>query len=168
MAAYVRVSTADQNSDAQLQELRNYAARRGVGLLEYVDHGISGRKDRRPALNAMMAACRAREVSGVVVARLDRLARSVLHLAELGDELGAKVGDLLGNEDGAVGLFVVGAIVGLVDGRGVGAPQNFSPAVGLSVYAAQPSVPRAPLRFASPRSSPAPRSRDAQRWRRGS
>ena len=74
MAAYVRVSTTDQHPEVpQLQELRAYAARRNVRLLEYVDEGISGRKDRRPALDSMMQACRAREVSGVVVVRLDRL-----------------------------------------------------------------------------------------------
>ncbi len=87
LAAYVRVSTADQHPEAQLQELRDYAARRGVELVEYVDHGISGRKDRRPALESMMRACRARNVSGVVVVRLDRLARSLVHMAKLGEEL---------------------------------------------------------------------------------
>jgi DNA invertase Pin-like site-specific DNA recombinase len=87
MAAYVRVSTTEQHPEAQLQELRSYAARRGVELLEYVDHGISGRNDRRPALNELMTACRNREVSGVVVVRLDRLARSLVHMAKLGEEL---------------------------------------------------------------------------------
>ncbi len=54
MAAYVRVSRDDQHPEVQLQELRDYAARRNVELVEYVDHGVSGRKDRRPALDAMM------------------------------------------------------------------------------------------------------------------
>ena len=57
IAAYVRVSRDDQHPEAQLQELCSYAARRGVALLEYTDHGISGRKDRRPALDRMMRAC---------------------------------------------------------------------------------------------------------------
>ena len=36
----------------------------------------------------MMRACRNREVSAVVVVRLDRLARSLVHMARLGEELG--------------------------------------------------------------------------------
>ncbi len=86
IAAYVRVSRDDQHPEAQLQELRDYAARRNVELVEYTDHGISGRKDRRPALDALMKACRAREVSAVVVVRLDRLARSLVHMSRLGQE----------------------------------------------------------------------------------
>ena len=89
MAGYVRVSTTNQHSEVQLQELRAYAARRNVELVEYVDEGISGRKDRRPALDSMMRACRAREVSGGVVVRLDRLARSLVHMAKLGEEFAA-------------------------------------------------------------------------------
>lgn len=87
IAAYVRVSTPDQHPEAQLQEVRAYAARRNVELVEYVDHGISGRKDRRQALDALMKSCRAREVSAVVVVRLDRLARSLVHMAKLGEEM---------------------------------------------------------------------------------
>ncbi len=46
---------------------------------EYVDTGISGSRDRRPALDARMAAAQRREPAAVVGVRLDRLAR-------LGDE----------------------------------------------------------------------------------
>ena len=100
IAAYVRVSRDDQHPDAQLQELRAYAARRGVELVEYTDHGISGRKDRRPALDAMMKACRAREVSAVVVIRLDRLARSLVHMAKLGEEFEALNVELISLREG--------------------------------------------------------------------
>ena len=60
VALYARVSTKDQNPDAQLQALREYAARRGTEALEYVDHGISGARDRRPALDELMQAARRR------------------------------------------------------------------------------------------------------------
>ncbi|MBI2218870.1 MAG: recombinase family protein [Candidatus Rokubacteria bacterium] len=49
--------------------------------------GISGAKDRRPALDAMMAAVRARRVDVVAVTKLDRLARSTRHLVTLAGEL---------------------------------------------------------------------------------
>ena len=89
LALYARVSTTDQHPDAQLAELRAYAARRGAEAAEYVDHGVFGAKDRRPALDAVMAAVRRREVEAVVVTRLDRVARSVRHLTQLAVELEA-------------------------------------------------------------------------------
>ena len=100
IAAYVRVSREDQHPEAQLQELRAYAARRGVELVEYTDHGISGRKDRRPARDAMMKAWRARGVSAVVVIRLDRLARSLVHMAKLGEEFEALNVELISLREG--------------------------------------------------------------------
>ncbi len=89
VALYARVSTKDQNPDTQLQALREYAARRGTEALEYVDHGISGARDRRPALDELMQAARRRGVDAVVCTKLDRLARSVRHLTELGAEFEA-------------------------------------------------------------------------------
>ena len=86
IALYARVSTNDQHVEAQLTELRAYAERRGVEVVEFVDSGVSGRKDKRPALDALMKAAVAHEISGVVIVRLDRLARSVLHLARLGEQ----------------------------------------------------------------------------------
>jgi len=89
IALYARVSAADQHPEAQLGPLREYAQRRGAEVLEFIDHGVSGRRNRRPALAWLLAAARRREVSAIVVVRLDRLARSLSHLAYLGEELGA-------------------------------------------------------------------------------
>ncbi len=51
-ALYVRVSTADQNTDNQLIELRRYCEARGWTVSrEYVDHGVSGTRESRPALD---------------------------------------------------------------------------------------------------------------------
>ena len=50
-AIYARVSTVDQTRENQLQELRRYVAARGWTAVEYVDRGVSGAKDRRPALD---------------------------------------------------------------------------------------------------------------------
>jgi len=86
LGLYARVSTTDQHAEAQLAELRAYAARRGLPAVEYVDEGVSGRRRSRPAFDAMMKASRRRELGAVVVVRLDRAARSLGHLAELGEE----------------------------------------------------------------------------------
>jgi len=57
VAAYTRVSTADQNPELQLQELRDYAARQGWDVTETYQDVISGTKARRPGLDRLMADC---------------------------------------------------------------------------------------------------------------
>jgi DNA invertase Pin-like site-specific DNA recombinase len=86
---YARVSTADQRCEVQLEALRAYTQRRGDTAVEFVDRGVSGAKDRRPALDKLLQAARRREVSAVVVTKLDRLARSVRHLLNIAAELEA-------------------------------------------------------------------------------
>ena len=71
-AIYARVSTADQTCENQLIDLRRYCAARGWDATEYVDTGVSGAKDRRPALDQLMADAGRRKVDTVVVWRLDR------------------------------------------------------------------------------------------------
>ncbi len=88
-AIYARVSTLDQEPENQLQELRRYVAARSWTGSEYVDHGVSGTTDRRPALDRLVADARRRKVDTVVVWRLDRLGRSLKHLVTLLDELQA-------------------------------------------------------------------------------
>lgn len=89
-AIYARVSTLDQDPDVQVRELRQYVERRGWTLAaEYVDHGVSGSKDKRPALDKLMAAARKRQVDVIVVWALDRLGRSLKHLVVTIEELGA-------------------------------------------------------------------------------
>ena len=53
-AICARVSTLDQEPENQLAELRRYAEVRGWTAVEYVDHGVSGTKDRRPALDRLL------------------------------------------------------------------------------------------------------------------
>jgi len=79
---YARVSTANgQNPEMQLGELRDYCSRRGFDIAgEFVDAGISGSKERRPQLDAMLAGCRKRRTDAVVVYRYDRFARSLRQL----------------------------------------------------------------------------------------
>src|SRR5262249_41383565 len=83
VAIYARVSTADQSCEPQLRDLREYVAARGWQPVEFfVDQGVSGVRDRRPALDRLRAAVRARQVAVVVVAAFDRVGRSVRHLVE--------------------------------------------------------------------------------------
>jgi DNA invertase Pin-like site-specific DNA recombinase len=96
VALYARVSTAEQNVEPQLHALRAYAEARGLEVAaEYVDHGVSGAKDRRPALDRLLADCRKRQVDAVAVTKLDRLARSVRHLTALAAEIEALGVDLV-------------------------------------------------------------------------
>ena len=76
-----------QNPEAQLQDLRRYATARGFEVLgEYVDVGVSGRKERRPGLDRVMALARARAVDAVLVAGFDRFGRSLAHLVRALEE----------------------------------------------------------------------------------
>lgn len=86
---YARVSTAEQTPANQLDALRPYAAARGWHVTEYVDHGQSGAKERRPALDALREAVRTRRVDVVLTTKLDRLARSTRQLVALAGELQA-------------------------------------------------------------------------------
>jgi DNA invertase Pin-like site-specific DNA recombinase len=86
-AIYARVSTLDQEPENQLQELRRYVEARSWTATEYVDKGVSGAKDRRPALDRLVADARRRRFDVLVCWRLDRLGRSLKHLITLLDEL---------------------------------------------------------------------------------
>lgn len=81
VAIYARVSTLDQSTDSQILDLRRYVTdRRWQIFREYCDNGISGTKDSRPALNALMNDARKRKFAVVLVWRFDRFARSTKHL----------------------------------------------------------------------------------------
>ena len=88
-AIYARVSTLDQEPQNQLIELRQYITARGWTAVEYVDHGISGAKERRPALDRVIQDARRRRFDVLVCWRLDRLGRNLKHLVTLLDELQA-------------------------------------------------------------------------------
>ena len=74
---YVRVSTADQSLDLQTDSM----TRAGILPDAVFSDVASGRKADRPGLMAMLA--QLGEGDTVVVWRLDRLGRSMLHLADL-------------------------------------------------------------------------------------
>jgi DNA invertase Pin-like site-specific DNA recombinase len=82
VAIYARVSTLNgQHPEMQLAELREYAARRSWQVVdEYVDQGVSGSKESRPALNRLMTDAHRRRFEAVLVWKIDRFGRSLKHL----------------------------------------------------------------------------------------
>ena len=82
LLGYARVSTEDQATDAQLDEL----SRAGCTTV-FEEHG-SGASRARPELARLLKDIRTGDV--LVVVRLDRLARSVSHLLEVIERLEAK------------------------------------------------------------------------------
>src|SRR5256712_3141146 len=88
-AIYARVSTTDQTCENQLLELRRYLDARGWTAAEYVDRGVSGAKDRRPALDQLVVDAIRRKFDVLVCWRLDRLGRNLKHLITLLEDLQA-------------------------------------------------------------------------------
>ena len=86
-AVYVRVSTAEQRVDSQELELRRYCGQRGWEDVKFYTDRISGASCSRPELDSMMKDVRAGNVTQVVCYKLDRLGRSLTHLALMLDEL---------------------------------------------------------------------------------
>jgi DNA invertase Pin-like site-specific DNA recombinase len=88
-AIYARVSTFEQEPENQLAELRRYVQARDWSAVEYVDRGVSGAKDKRPALDVLLRDAKRRRFDVLICWRLDRLGRNLRHLILLIDELQA-------------------------------------------------------------------------------
>lgn len=78
---YARVSTKDQNIGMQVDALVDAGVEREN---IFTDEGVSGKRSSRPGLDAMLD--KLREGDEVVVWRLDRLGRSMIHVAQLGED----------------------------------------------------------------------------------
>jgi DNA invertase Pin-like site-specific DNA recombinase len=96
VAFYLRVSTGSQTVENQRRELAAAAEQRGWMVIElYSDNGVSGAKgrDKRPAFDRMCRDAVAGKFDLVAAWSVDRLGRSVLHLAQFVEDLrGAGVG----------------------------------------------------------------------------
>jgi DNA invertase Pin-like site-specific DNA recombinase len=76
-----RLSTDGQDPEVQLEAQRAHATSRGWTIVdEYLDHGYSGAKEKRPASDRFMRAAWTGNVQAVLVWRFDRVAPSVKHL----------------------------------------------------------------------------------------
>ena len=88
-AIYVRVSTGEQNTELQLNELTEYVAFRKWETVETYADKMSGAKDRRPALDRLMTDAKRGTFDVVAVWRFDRFARSTSHLLRALEEFAA-------------------------------------------------------------------------------
>lgn len=80
VALYARVSTEGQETDNQMLRLRDAAESRGyIVYAEYIDVA-SGACSRRPQLDHMLADAKAGRIQKIMAVKLDRLARSVINL----------------------------------------------------------------------------------------
>ena len=101
VALYARVSTINkQDPEMQLRELREYCHRRELEIAaEYIDR-CTGSRERRPELDKLLADCRKRLVSAVVVYRYDRFARSLRQLVNALEEFRALDVDFISLHEG--------------------------------------------------------------------
>jgi DNA invertase Pin-like site-specific DNA recombinase len=88
VVGYCRVSTEEQGVSgaglaAQRKAIRAECERRGWELVRIEEDVLSGRSLNRAGLNQALDSCRTGEVSGIVVAKLDRLSRSLVDFALL-------------------------------------------------------------------------------------
>jgi DNA invertase Pin-like site-specific DNA recombinase len=91
-AIYLRVSRDDQTTENQRLVLARVAEHRGWTIVQtYEDQGISGAKgrDQRPAFDAMLKDTVRRRFDILMCWSIDRLGRSVLHVANALAELDA-------------------------------------------------------------------------------
>jgi DNA invertase Pin-like site-specific DNA recombinase len=84
IAVYGRVSTDAQNHASQLREVRAYVRRRWPkgDVTEYLDK-TSGERFSRDGLDSLMTEVRKGRIDILAIYKLDRLGRSLQHLAQL-------------------------------------------------------------------------------------
>jgi DNA invertase Pin-like site-specific DNA recombinase len=88
VVGYTRVSTQEQAKDGwtlaqQRADIIAECERRGWELAEVIeDAGFTGTNDHRPGLQQALTMLRKRQAQAIVVARLDRLARSTQQLCD--------------------------------------------------------------------------------------
>lgn len=89
-AIYCRVSRVDQNPQLQEDETKELVRRRSWDLHGvYLDHGISGSKEKRPDLDRLLLDAKKKRFEILVVWRSDRLFRSLRHMVNTLAELDA-------------------------------------------------------------------------------
>jgi DNA invertase Pin-like site-specific DNA recombinase len=89
VAIYTRISTSEQRADLQVNELTEYAQFRKWQIVGTYADRVSGAKDKRPALDRLMADARRGRFDVVACWRFDRFARSTSHLLKGLEEFAA-------------------------------------------------------------------------------
>ena len=95
-AIYARVSTKDQTTENQVEQLRAVAEKAGGYIFAVYADVVSGSKgrDQRPELDALLKAVTRREIDRVMVWSVDRLGRSLQDLVSTMQEVQAAGADL--------------------------------------------------------------------------
>ena len=89
VAIYLRVSTDRQTTDSQAIELREYCVHRGWNTAREFSDTASGAKCSRSGLDSLMRDVRRGRIEVIVAYKLDRLGRSLAHLAQMIGEMAA-------------------------------------------------------------------------------
>jgi site-specific DNA recombinase len=121
VVGYIRVSTEDQAREgvslaAQRAKIQAYAVVKDWTVLEVIqDDGVSAKTLNRPGLARLLTLVRSRQIDVVVVAKLDRLSRSVrdvYELVELFDKKGVALVSLQESLDAttATGRAMIGLL----------------------------------------------------------
>lgn len=82
VALYVRVSTLDQNPDAQRRELDIYANRHKWEIVTVFEEKASGAASELPAMSRLLEGARKGDFETVLVWKLDRFGRSLINLLD--------------------------------------------------------------------------------------
>jgi DNA invertase Pin-like site-specific DNA recombinase len=83
-AMYLRVSTDQQTVQSQLHALKEYCHRNKIeGYEMFVDEGISGAIESRPALNRLLERVDKGEIETILTFSFSRIARSTSHLLKI-------------------------------------------------------------------------------------
>lgn len=85
--AYCRVSTTDQSTSIQKDDLKAYAKARGWELLKVYEDKLTGTNSNRPDLKKLMADARQRKFDIIVCWKLDRFFRSLRDIVNTLHEL---------------------------------------------------------------------------------
>ena len=90
VAIYVRVSTAEQHLENQINLCEKFCESRGWEIFRIYKDKISGSKANRPEFNELLTDMRKFKFRVVVVTKIDRLGRSLQHLISILDEFKSK------------------------------------------------------------------------------
>ena len=118
-AAYIRVSTRQQNASMQERAIREWAKAKGVKLKFYRDE-FTGRTMDRPGWNQLEADLFAGKLDRVITWKLDRLGRTVSGLTKLFDDLQERGVPLLSLTEGfdltkPMGKLIANVMVSLAE-----------------------------------------------------
>lgn len=84
---YARCSTKKQDLDSQTKALKEYAEKQGYDYEIYSDFAVSGKKDNRKGIDALLEKARKNEINYIGVVELSRIGRSIGFIWKVVEEL---------------------------------------------------------------------------------